>query len=130
MLEPGNRVQKVQDEKTFFTNGQDPLAIASMTQDLKATAKPTAGSTMSRLPSWVAYDRKVDIIRQPSCCLYCICYFLFHFFEKNYRDNSSRIMFTNLICNIYCLFICFLFLMFSFLILLRCFVSLAISKKV
>jgi len=58
-LEPGNRIQKIQDEKTFFTNGTDPMAIANLSQDLKETTRPTAGSTMSRLPSWVAYDRKV-----------------------------------------------------------------------
>jgi len=59
-LEPGNRVAKMSEEKNFYIS-TNPLQVPTMTQEFKSKQQVRASpeTTMSLLPSWVAYDRKV-----------------------------------------------------------------------
>lgn len=55
-----NREQTVIDQRAFPVNDQEALMISqSESADAFSTFKKTSESTMSRLPAWVAYDRKV-----------------------------------------------------------------------
>lgn len=56
-----NRDVSLREQRSFPLNYQNPLAIHSVARDFedKSDAKFAPEDTMSRLPAWVAYDRKV-----------------------------------------------------------------------